>query len=548
MQDSSTIPPPESLAVRLDVELLEAWVKHQREEDFTEIVRRHLGLVQGIARRQLDQDQAEDIAQRVFAVLARKASSLTDLRSLSAWLHRVTLLQCHSAVRSRMRDRRNQEAAMEDFRITNARDPLAEALPHLDAAIGDLSEIDRELILIRYSEGLTFSEAARRTGRKEAALRQQAGRALEKLSGMLRRRGVSVPVTTLTVGLGVHLAGNSTASAAMLVSSFALSSAGGISGFTLAGITLLTMTTKQSLIAGASLAALLITGPLAWRATQIHQAAQSLAAFSQQQISPESAAVATGPRKTRVTPDRSNQPMSEADQKRMFKAIPGILKTKLDETLIEWFERDAWMEARRTASALGLSEVMEVELWKFLAAEHTRQIKESSLDNKNIDYTARHKNEKLKLDAWFATRLTPEQEEGRKRMNEEKDRAIAQRIAAAAVQGIRSDLGLTEEQKSLLLEAATAKVSRSLEEKTYPSSMGYGFKIVKSGLQFPVEERSEEFVRSVLDPGQMEIWAATLLRDREFGDNLQRRVIGGFLEQLKKAKPTPEQLREPFNK
>ena len=231
MEDSPPIQQPPVESGILDVQLLGAWVKHQRQADFTEIVRLHLGLVRGIARRQLDQDQAEDIAQRVFTILARKASSLGDLRSLSAWLHRVTLLQCRSAVRRKVRDRRNQEAAMETLRTADARDPLAEALPHLDAAIGDLSDSDRELILLRYSEGLTFSEAARRTGRKEAALRQQACRAVEKLSGMLRRRGVSVPAATLTTGLGVHLAGNSTASAALLVSSAALASAGTVFSF-----------------------------------------------------------------------------------------------------------------------------------------------------------------------------------------------------------------------------------------------------------------------------------------------------------------------------
>jgi hypothetical protein len=65
-----------------DVQLLEAWVRHQRQADFTENVRRHLGLVQGIARRQLDEDSSEDIAQQVFAILARKASSL---RSPLTW-------------------------------------------------------------------------------------------------------------------------------------------------------------------------------------------------------------------------------------------------------------------------------------------------------------------------------------------------------------------------------------------------------------------------------------------------------------------------------
>ncbi|RYD60575.1 MAG: sigma-70 family RNA polymerase sigma factor, partial [Verrucomicrobiaceae bacterium] len=361
MQDSLTIPQSPVTAGIQDSQLLEAWVRNQRQEDFTEIVRRHLGMVEGIARRQLDAHLAEDIAQQVFAILARKASSLGDMRSLSAWLHRVTLLQCRGAVRRRIRDRRNQEAAMETARIAEARDPLADALPYLDTAIGDLSESDRELILLRYSEGLTFSQAALHTGRKEAALRQQASRALEKLSVILRRRGVAVPAATLTTGLGVHLAGTSTASAAILVSNAALTSAGGITGFLLTGITFLTMTAKQSIAAGAVLATALVTGPLVWRATQIHQAEQSASALGRFPPggSPE---IKTGERNEATTATaniksvraRSSKPLSEAERMRMMMAIPGIFMANVKESMNSWFARDAWMEARRTALGLGL--------------------------------------------------------------------------------------------------------------------------------------------------------------------------------------------------
>jgi RNA polymerase sigma factor (sigma-70 family) len=251
-----------------DTDLLQAWVRHQSQADFTEIVRRHLGLVQGIARRQLGPDLADDTAQLVFAILARKASSLTHLRSVSSWLHRVTLLQCRSTIRGQIRERRNQQAAMETVRLADARDPLSEALPHLDSAIGDLSASDRELILLRYSEGLTFTEAARRTGRNEAALRQQVSRAVEKLSVLLRRRGVSVPAAALTTGLGVTLAGNSTASAAGIIAAAALGTAGSLTGSSVAAVTLFTMTAKQSIIASAILTALLIAIPIVWHSGQ----------------------------------------------------------------------------------------------------------------------------------------------------------------------------------------------------------------------------------------------------------------------------------------
>ncbi|MES2659757.1 MAG: sigma-70 family RNA polymerase sigma factor [Verrucomicrobiota bacterium] len=242
-----------------DTELLQAWVRHQRQADFTEIVRRHLGLVRGIARRQVGTDLADDTAQMVFAILARKAPGLTELRSLGSWLHRVTILQCRGVIRGQIRDRRSHQSARENARLADARDPLAEMLPYLDSAICDLSDSDRELIHLRYRDRLTFPEVARRTGRSEAALRQQAGRALEKLAGLLQRRGVGVPVATVATGLGTALTGTSSASAAGSVSTAALAQAAMNGSTSIAWITLLTMSTKKSLFVVALIAALVVS-------------------------------------------------------------------------------------------------------------------------------------------------------------------------------------------------------------------------------------------------------------------------------------------------
>ena len=532
-----------------DVQLLDVWVKHQRQADFTEIVRRHLGLVQGIARRQLDQDCSEDIAQQVFAILARKASSLSGLRSLGAWLHQVTLLECRRAVRGRIRERRNQEAAMQNLTIGDARDPLAEALPYLDAAIAGLSESDRELILLRYNEGLTFSQAAQRTGRQEAALRQQASRAVEKLSGMLRRRGVCVPAATLTTGLGLHLAGTSTASAALLVSAAALTSAGGISGLSLAGITFLIMNTKQSIAAGAALAALLVTGPIAWRATQIRRAEKSLAAApsisTARNLASAAAKVAdfsSLPKKTKSARARFGRPMSETDRDNMLAAIPQIFKTNFKLALSEWCERDAWLEARNTAAALGLSDAIETELRQFLVSEHAKEADHIGSDVKKADGATRRREGDARRDAWFASRLNPQQTESFQNRKEAKNVALAEKLAASATRQMNENLNLTETQKSQLHEVAFAKATSSVEESN--SKIAVLSLSMDRADQEPIEQKSEDFVRSILNPDQQKLWSVMLERDRALSINMQKGMVGGVVQQLKKIQPTSEELRK----
>lgn len=66
------------------------------------MVERHLGLVLGTAaRRTGDRALAEEIAQTVFAILARKSRELVHHAALAGWLHRATAFECAEALRRR---------------------------------------------------------------------------------------------------------------------------------------------------------------------------------------------------------------------------------------------------------------------------------------------------------------------------------------------------------------------------------------------------------------------------------------------------------------
>jgi len=72
-----------------DDQLLRAYAAHRSEDAFRELVRRHVAVVHGVARRQagIDAHLADDVAQRVFIALARKADSLCDQTTLVGWLY-----------------------------------------------------------------------------------------------------------------------------------------------------------------------------------------------------------------------------------------------------------------------------------------------------------------------------------------------------------------------------------------------------------------------------------------------------------------------------
>src|SRR5262245_19590827 len=108
-----------------DLELLTRYAQRRDEAAFTALVRRHGGVVLGVARRQLaDFHQAEDVFQATFLALARSAARLGRDISLVNWLYTVALRQARKARLSMAR-----RTSLEQARIpptTPPVDPLAE--------------------------------------------------------------------------------------------------------------------------------------------------------------------------------------------------------------------------------------------------------------------------------------------------------------------------------------------------------------------------------------------------------------------------------------
>src|SRR5947209_6341060 len=106
-----------------DADLLDRFLSERSEEAFAALVRRHGGLVLGVCRRVLHQSQdAEDVFQAAFLVLARKAASIRRQESVGSWLYRVALRLAHKA-RAGIAQRRQRESEVPP---RQAADPLAD--------------------------------------------------------------------------------------------------------------------------------------------------------------------------------------------------------------------------------------------------------------------------------------------------------------------------------------------------------------------------------------------------------------------------------------
>jgi RNA polymerase sigma factor (sigma-70 family) len=179
-----------------DGELLRRYTETNSESAFTELVERHLALVYSAALRQVNGDAhlAQDVAQTVFAELARKAASLAGRPVLTGWLYTTAHFAAVKAVRTERRRQMHEEEAqlMNQLLCDPAPDLDWEKLrPVLDAAMLELNEPDREAVLLRYFDNRPHAEIANRLGLSENAARMRVERALEKLHSLLGRCGVS---------------------------------------------------------------------------------------------------------------------------------------------------------------------------------------------------------------------------------------------------------------------------------------------------------------------------------------------------------------------
>jgi RNA polymerase sigma factor (sigma-70 family) len=245
-------------------ELLREFVRAKCGESFAELVRRYAGLVIGTAVRVTgSREAAEDVAQEVFALLARKASAV-EAASLGGWLHRVAVRRATAArQRTDARARRDRAALMNTELLSESpSDPQwAEILPALDRALDSLPAEDRAVVVLRYYEQLSFHEIAARLPLTAEAARKRTTRAIERLGRTLKARGLSTTAAALAAGLAAQWK----AEAALVspnLAARALTKAGVLPAGVVLTTTLATMTASRWVGAGA-IAACLTAGAIA---------------------------------------------------------------------------------------------------------------------------------------------------------------------------------------------------------------------------------------------------------------------------------------------
>ncbi|MEZ0494060.1 RNA polymerase sigma factor [Kineococcus sp. TBRC 1896] len=157
------------------------------ERGLREAYERFSPLVNGLARRRLGEQDAQDVVQAVFVAAWRSRGNFDPGRStFAAWLVGITRHRVADALAQRHRS----EVVTEPDRLTGgAADALHEPLPQdaaadrvvLLAEIDELGEPQRTLVRLAFFDDLTHAQVAARTGLPLGTVKSHLRRSLHRL-------------------------------------------------------------------------------------------------------------------------------------------------------------------------------------------------------------------------------------------------------------------------------------------------------------------------------------------------------------------------------
>ena len=157
-------------------------------EAFARLVDRHYDRCARIAVRIVgNREDAEEALQDAFLRAFNALSDYEEQERFAAWLTRIVVNQC----RTMLARARRREAVFLDVDpaqlgvATTSEHDVDGDWPELERALAHLPIDQREALVLRYADDLTYEEMSRITGAGESALKMRVQRAFARLRALL---------------------------------------------------------------------------------------------------------------------------------------------------------------------------------------------------------------------------------------------------------------------------------------------------------------------------------------------------------------------------
>lgn len=156
-------------------------------EAYALLVDRHYDRCARIALRIVgNREDAEEALQDAFLRAFDALGDYADRERFSAWLTRIVVNQCRTILaRTRRREAVFLDVDPVDLSFAASTPDDGDAWPDLEHALAQLPDAQREAVVLRYADDLTYEEMARITGAGESALKMRVQRAFARLRALL---------------------------------------------------------------------------------------------------------------------------------------------------------------------------------------------------------------------------------------------------------------------------------------------------------------------------------------------------------------------------
>jgi uncharacterized protein (TIGR03435 family) len=292
-----------------DMTLVREYADRNSESAFAELVHRHVNLVYSVALRlTANCEDAQDVTQAVFIILAQKAAALRPGTILTGWLYGTTRFTAmnHSRAKARQQAREREAYMQSTLDDSNPDRAWKQLAPLLEEAMTRLGEKERTLLALRFFENKSVAETAAIFGIQEWAARKRVERAVEKLRRFFAQRGVVLPSAVLTGAISANSVQAAPEALAKSVISVAAAKGAAASSSTITlakGALKLMAWTKAKTAVIAGVAVLLATGTTTLTVKELRQ----LGAYSWQVPKADFRELYNAPPQVRIVPTRFSQ-------------------------------------------------------------------------------------------------------------------------------------------------------------------------------------------------------------------------------------------------
>ncbi len=151
-----------------------------------------------VVRSRVGEPEAvEDIMQNIALALVRQKDKLSEINKVGSWLYQVAVRQVLMYRRTRGRRRRFEDGLLEKsaagqvetLEVTGPVDRVlaAEQQQQVRDAMQEMHELDRQILMLKYSENWTYRELSEHLGVGEDTVEYRLSKARKQLRRLLSK-------------------------------------------------------------------------------------------------------------------------------------------------------------------------------------------------------------------------------------------------------------------------------------------------------------------------------------------------------------------------